>query len=259
MALVSLLSCALPPRVAPDGRRLLLVRHGAVDRTRANPPIKPGGFYGGNVDVPLSAVGESEAIAASNWIAQSQLEEVRLIWSSPMKRALFGAKAVGTALAVASSTGGEWRPPMEIETFEAFREVDRGPIGKGWTDLTKEEIEERDGPKAMERFALENVPGAFKAINGGEGFCDIRERVLRQRDAMLQQIPLGSAGVIVSHMWVTRAMVGEAIGEANPLKVDIPTASISIIDYKDGFSAAAFSAGECSPPTVHMIGFKPES
>lgn len=103
------------------------------------------------------------------------------------------------------------------------------------------------------------VAGAFKAINGGEGFCDIRERVLRQRDAMLQQIPLGSAGVIVSHMWVTRAMVGEAIGEANPLKVDIPTASISIIDYKDGFSAAAFSAGECSPPTVHMIGFKPES
>ena len=44
-------------------------------------------------------------------------------------------------------------------------------------------------------------------------------------------VPTGSAGVIVSHLWVTRAVVGEALGEANPMKVEIPTASISVIDY----------------------------
>ncbi|KAL1508437.1 hypothetical protein AB1Y20_004541 [Prymnesium parvum] len=259
-ALASLLAAsalAAPPRIAPSARRLILVRHGAVDRARAVPSIKPGGFYGGNVDVPLSREGEAEALAAAESIAADHLTEVRLIWSSPMRRALFGARAVGTALAVAQSRGAEWTPPLEVATFEAFREVDRGPIGEGWTDLTKEEIEARDGPGALERFALEKVAGAFKAINGGEGFCDIRERVLKQRDAMLQEIPLGSAGVIVSHMWVTRAIVGEAIGEENPLNVEIPTASISVIDYPEGFSASAFAAGACPSPTVISVGFKP--
>ena len=40
-AFASLVSAS---RVAPDARRLILVRHGAVDRERADPPIKAGGF-----------------------------------------------------------------------------------------------------------------------------------------------------------------------------------------------------------------------
>ena len=44
---------------------------------------------------------------------------------------------------------------MEIGQHEAFREIDRGPIGKGWTDLTPEEIEARDGPRAIWRCATE--------------------------------------------------------------------------------------------------------
>lgn len=243
--------------ISPTARRLVLVRHGAVNREKAVPAIKPGGFYGGNVDVPLSTVGEAEALAAAKHIASNHLDEVKIIWSSPMRRALFGARAVGTALAVAASEGGVWQPPMEIDTFEAFREVDRGPIGAGWTDLTAEEIEARDGPDAMQRFALESTPGAFNAVNGGEGFCDVRSRVLEQRDAMLRALPPGGAGVIVSHMWVTRAMVGEALGEPNPMRVDIPTASISVVDYPEGFSAQAFASGACEPPTVACVGLKP--
>jgi len=188
-------------------RRLILVRHGAVDRERADPPIRPGAFYGGNVDVPLSQLGEGEAIAAARLIAAEQGGLVQNIWSSPMRRAVFGARAIGTALAAA---GDEWTPPMTVETFEAFREIDRGPVGIGWTDLTPEEIEARDGPNAIERCATEQTLGAWKAINGGEGFCDLRARVLGERDALLRTLPLGAAGVLVSHMWVTRAVVGEA-------------------------------------------------
>jgi len=110
----------------------------------------------------------------------------------------------------------------------------------------------------MERFALECQPGAFAAVNGGEGFCDVRDRVLKQRDAMLGAIPAGGAGVIVSHMWVTRAIVGEALDEPNPMKVDIPTASISIVDYPDGFSEEAFASGQCAAPVVQVVGLKPE-
>ena len=58
--------------------------------------------------------------------------------------------------------------------------------------------------------------GAYREINGGEGFCDLRSRVLAQRDAMLEKMPAGTAGVIVSHMWVTRAIAGEALQEVRP-------------------------------------------
>ena len=37
----------------------------------------------------------------------------------------------------------------------------------------------------------------------------------------------------------------------------MPTASVSIIDYPDGFSAAAFAAGECEAPVVRAVGLKP--
>ena len=256
-AMMVFLRCAHSMAVSPvasDARRLILIRHGAVNREKADPPIKPGAFYGGNVDVPLSKVGEAEAIAAGKLIAAQHLDEVCAIWSSPMRRALFGARAVGTAIAAAAEA---WSPPMDIATDEAFREIDRGPVGTGWTDLTPEEIEARDGPNAISRCANEQTLGAWKAINGGEGFCDLRKRVLEKRDACLATVPLGSAGVIVSHMWVTRAMAGEALQEADPMKVDIPTASVSVIDYPDNFSYEAFAAGDCGAPVVQAVGIKP--
>ena len=140
--------------IAPSFRRAILVRHGAVDRARAEPALKPGAFYGGNVDVPLSKLGEAEALAAARLIAADYGTQVGTIWSSPMKRARFGARAVGTALAAAADT---WSPPLPVEEFEAFREIDRGPIGTGWTDLTPEEIEARDGPDAIWRCVNEQA------------------------------------------------------------------------------------------------------
>ena len=140
--------------IAPSFRRAILVRHGAVDRARAEPALKPGAFYGGNVDVPLSKVGEAEALAAARLIAADYGAQIGTIWSSPMKRARFGARAVGTALASAAES---WSPPLPVEEFEAFREIDRGPIGTGWTDLTPEEIEARDGPDAIWRCVHEQT------------------------------------------------------------------------------------------------------
>ena len=183
--------------IAPSFRRAILVRHGAVDRARAEPALKPGAFYGGNVDVPLSKLGEAEALAAARLIATDYGAQVSQVWSSPMKRARFGARAVGTALAAAGET---WTPPLPVEEFEAFREIDRGPIGTGWTDLTPEEIEARDGEGAIWRCANEQTLGAWRQRNGGEGFCDLRARVLAQRDALLVAVPLGGAGVIAAQL-----------------------------------------------------------
>ena len=55
--------------------------------------------------------------------------------------------------------------------------------------------------------------------------------VFRQRDALLPTIEAGKAAVLISHMWVTRALLGEALGEDDPLAVDVPTASVSCVEY----------------------------
>ena len=76
---------------------------------------------------------------------------------------------------------------------------------------------------------------------------DLRKRVLDQRDALLASVPPGRAAVIVSHLWVTRALIGDVTGERDPLAIDIPTASVSVVDYPADGGA----------PTVVSTGFKP--
>lgn len=146
--------------------------------------------------MPLSDVGKAEALAAAELVTKQHRGEVKAIWSSPMRRALFGARAVGTALAAAEPEE-TWQPPMAVQEFEAFREIDRGD----WADLTPEEVEERWGEGSVLRCA--QSPTWDRSINGGEGFCDVRARVLAQRDALLETLPVGSAAVCVSHLWVT--------------------------------------------------------
>ena len=42
------------------------------------------------------------------------------------------------------------------------------------------------------------------------------------------------------------------------MKVEIPTASISVIDYCEGFSESSFAEGGCEAPVVQVVGLKPE-
>ena len=49
------------------------------------------------------------------------------------------------------------------------------------------------------------------------------------------------------HLWVTRALIGDVTGERDPLAIDIPTASVSVVDYPADGGA----------PTVVSTGFKP--
>jgi len=212
--------------------RLVLVRHGAVARSRA--AIRDDAFYGGNVDVPLSEVGEAEADAAAAYIAAEHASGVAAVWSSPMCRAMYGARAISAA--VAAATGS---PPLPVQTYESFREIDRGE----WTNMTKAEIEERHGEGAIARAAQDPE---YARINGGEGMGDVWRRVHRQRDELMSTLGAGDTAVIVSHLWVTRAMLCDALGIDDPLAVDVPTASVSVVDYPPE-----------GPPVVVLKGHKP--
>lgn len=227
-------------------RRLILVRHGAVSRDRSSPPVRPGALYGGNFDVPLSEVGEAEAQAAANFIASHPCsEDVRFICSSPMSRALYGAKAIQAALNDRVIGG------LKLETNDLLREIDRG----AWANRTVAEVEAdpKYGAGAYDRCALEDHYG--REVAGGEGMADLRDRVLTARDYVLRGTRPGTASIIVSHMWVTRVMLADAMGVDNVLKIDVPTASISIVDYPEG--SWPISVAD-TPAMPRLLGHKPE-
>ena len=88
-------------------------------------------FYGGNIDVPLSEVGEAEAKAAAAYIAKTHGGDVCAIFSSPMARARYGAQAIAASLARATIA-----PQLSVHAYEAFREFDRGL----WSNMTRAEV-----------------------------------------------------------------------------------------------------------------------
>ena len=169
----------LPP-INDTTKRLFLVRHGEV--------IPPGGVHGvfyGSEDVPLSPLGELEAIAAAKYLQQFDLEHVAC---SPLKRAIFGAQET---LKLQSYQEGK-----DLKIFNGFSELDRG----AWCGKRKDEI----GEELMDRF---NACDESVTPEGGESYPFLKKRVLEARDQLLSQMEPGRCSAIVSHLQVTRSML----------------------------------------------------
>jgi broad specificity phosphatase PhoE len=207
------------PDVAPNAKRLFLVRHGEV--------INPGGdrpVYYGAQDVSLSPLGEKEAVAAGQYLQQFDLQHVAC---SPLSRAVFGANTVKEF-----QGKGE-----ELVVIAGFTELDRG----AWCGQTKDEI----GADMMARF---DACDESVTPEGGESYSVLKERVLKARDEVLAMTDPGRATGIVSHLQVTRSILSEAIGVPTKGMSDlaIATASVTCIDF-DG-----------DTQTVHFQSFKPD-
>ncbi len=186
------------------------------------------------MDVPLSPLGELEAIEAGSYLSTFHLQHVA---SSPLSRAIFGARQV---LARQSPADDRFNDSSDIQIFEGFRELDRG----SWCGKTKDEI----GADMLARFDacdLTVTPG-----DGGESYPALKERVLKARDELLQMTDVGKASAIVSHLQVTRAMLSDALGmdvtEMAGLK--IATASVTCVDY----------CSNTGKQIVRFQSFKPE-
>ena len=180
--------------------------------------------YYGAMDVPLSPLGEMEAIEAASYLSRFNLQHIA---ASPLSRAKFGARQVaaqqpgrGDTMTNINTTDGALS--NNIVVFEGFKELDRGT----WCGLTKDEI----GHDNLARFDAcdESVTPA-----NGESYPTLKMRVLQSRDELLKMTNVGRASAIVSHLQVTRAMLSEALGmditEMAGLKV--ATASITCVDY----------------------------
>lgn len=215
-----------PP--AKDVKRLVLVRHGEVDLAMFDGKKC---LYGG-VDIPLSAKGRDEAAAAAVLLAAE--EDISVMWTSPLSRAVYGAERI------AEGQEGMGRSGAGIVRHDGFREVDRGD----WVGQSLEEI----GADEMQRW---NRDPTFRPPGGAEALADVARRVLAAKDELLAQSPWGSTTALVSHMWVTRSIVGQAKGfdtetdTARLQEVDLPTASVSVVEYTraaDGSDAVGSAA-----------------
>ncbi len=124
-----------------------LARHGESDWNAAN-------RFQGHADRPLTPEGSRQAEALADELAA--VADLRAIYSSPLRRALDTAVAVGARVGIA---------PVALEQL---REVDVG----GWSGLSRAEVQERY-PEAF-----------FRWLDGGEGWEDgetyaaMSERVL---------------------------------------------------------------------------------
>lgn len=214
--------------------RVFLVRHGAVDLTTPEHFYPKGSFYGGD-DVPLSALGEREAKAAGEMLKD---EGIDLVFSSPLRRAVYGAKQV-------ASHHGSMEPILD----DRFREIERGR----WLGLTKEMVDEKY-PGDLAKFAADPT---WKE-HGGETYTELFERVLDGFDHVLKvaREKKASRVALVSHMWVTKSIVTNSMGlkptqQDEWAKVDIPTASISVMDFprEGGREGVVVSAGVKPPLT----------
>ena len=133
---------------------LLVVRHGeAVGNVERR--------FIGQLDTPLSPLGERQAQWAASRLATLDVER---IVSSDLQRALATAKALGDL------TG------MEVEVDPRVREVSNGD----WTNLVPEEIGER-WPEMLEEYRS----GVDVARPNGERWADVRARVVPAVEELL--------------------------------------------------------------------------
>ncbi|MDQ7844346.1 MAG: histidine phosphatase family protein [Armatimonadota bacterium] len=185
--------------------RLLLIRHG---QSRWNAE----GRLQGQLDVPLSALGERQAEALARRLGDLALAAV---YASPLRRAL------ATAEAIARPHG------LPVRTVPEFIEIDHG----AWQGRSLAEVAASD----RDRLRLwTSVPGRVR-MPGGERLFDVRQRALAAVAALAAR-HVGQIAAAVSHEVVIKVVVAEALGlDYDHLgRMQIDNAALTTVEYEGG-------------------------
>jgi broad specificity phosphatase PhoE len=153
----------------PEGRTLVLLRHGETDWNAV-------GRAQGHADISLNAVGHSQARAVAPELVE--LAPVRL-WSSDLMR------AVQTAEHVAAATG------LPVEKDPRLREYDVGER----SGLTMSEF----ATEFPERYAAWLADAERHLVAGEETTEQVRARVVPALTGCLADLEPGQTGVVVLH------------------------------------------------------------
>ena len=171
-----------------------------------------------DIDVPLSALGERQAIALGRWFASKpESEQPEVILSSPYLRAWNTALAMHTALSTKN----------EVIADERLREREFGVLDR----LTKLGIERRHPELATSRRLIGKF---YFRPPGGESWCDVILRLRSVLDSVSLHYP-DKRVLIVGHQVVVlcfRYLI-EKLDERTILEIDASAdvANCSITEY----------------------------
>jgi broad specificity phosphatase PhoE len=206
-------------------RRLWIIRHGESTGNVARQAAMDAGLSEINIDhrdidVPLSALGEEQAVALGRWFARSESGGLpQVVLSSPYARAERTARLI-------SEHGGFAEAEFYLD--ERLREKEFGILDR----LTTAGILERFPEQARFRTQLGKF---YHRPPAGESWCDV---VLRLR-SLMDTVGLHHAGedvIIVAHQVVVLCLryVIERLSEEEILAIDREgdVANCSITEYR---------------------------
>ena len=202
----------MPPCPAPDTCWLYLVRHGATDNNRANPPL----LQGRRTDPPLSGEGHQQAGATGRFLSTVPLDAV---YSSPLKRAR------QTAEAIARPHG------LEVRIIDDLIEADVGL----WEGRCWEEIERTD----TEAYRAFMTDGGIHPYLGGETIQAVFDRSSPALRRLMGDNP-GRRIVAVAHNVVNRAFLADLLGMAIARYRSVPqdNCGLTLLRYRNGAAKA---------------------
>jgi 2,3-bisphosphoglycerate-dependent phosphoglycerate mutase len=175
-----------------------------------------------DVDVPLSQLGEKQAVALGKWFAgYPASERPRTLMSSPYRRAAQTSKLI-------RDQGGMAAPDLKFCVDERLREKEFGILDR----LTRPGIEEQFPDQAEFRRLLGKF---YHRPPGGESWCDV---ILRLR-SLLDTVSLHHGGdrvLIVAHQVVVLCLryLLESLTEAEILSIDrsADIANCGVTEYR---------------------------
>jgi probable phosphoglycerate mutase len=185
-----------------------LLRHGQTVHT-------PERRYSGRNELPLSPMGQAEAVAAAERAVELGIE---VVVASPLRRTRETAEIVAGRL------------DLPVEYDDDLVELDFGDL----EGLTLEEARSKH-PLALRRFAADVAVRA----PGGESIADVAARVGRARARILSR-HAGRTVLVVSHVTPIKLMLaaGLGVGEDVVHRVFLEAASLSTVAWSsDGRSS----------------------
>jgi len=202
--------------------RIVIVRHGRTEWNRVE-------RFRGRADISLDDVGIKQAEAASGRIKEWPIST---IYSSPLRRAITTAEIIATSLG------------LKVQEMSDIIDIDYGE----WQGLTNEEVIARDG--RLYTQWIENPDGV--QFPGGEEFNDVRQRVSKAVNDLIQRHPKESV-VLVSHKVICQILVLSLLGldSSHFWQITQDVCAMNLFEVRGGIPSALFINDTC-----HLNGLR---
>lgn len=196
-------------------KSLYLVRHGETSATEK-------GRICGESNIPLNDEGFAQANVLGSWFSDM---EISSIFSSPLTRSVQTADAIAKAI--------------KMPTYFKHSGLTEKKEGE-WEGKTYWQLRDED-PDAWEKWS--NNPIDY-APPGGESVRNFVSRVDRALKDIINNYETGNRIVITTHAGIIRAIILNCLNipVENFFRIDIPTGSITKIEYSENFATLKYTS-----------------